>query len=156
MPLLLKQVSAPPPRSRMSLEAQMMAARSLRSRTMAAVPSERTSLEQMLARELWMLGLRGWRRHKQIAGTRPDFAFLGRRLVIFVDGCFWHGCPICEKRPATNTDYWDAKLSRNSRRDADQTAALREAGWNVVRFWGHELESSALRCALEVQDLLRD
>lgn len=121
---------------------------------MAAVPSERTSLEQLLAREMWAIGLRGWRRHARVQGTKPDFVFSRKRVAVFVDGCFWHGCPQCAKRPATNTDYWSPKLARNAARDADQTSLLIEAGWTVLRFWGHELENAPASCAFEVREQL--
>ena len=121
---------------------------------MAAVPSERTSLEQLLAREMWTAGIRGWRRHTRVAGAKPDFVFSRKKLVIFVDGCFWHGCPQCGKRPATNTTYWSAKLARNAERDALQTSTLIEAGWKVLRIWGHELESTPQLCAQRVRETL--
>src|ERR1700676_1637533 len=77
-----------------------------RSSTMAAVKSSRTDLEQLLAHEMWVTGLRGWRRGRPVEGAHPDFVFVSARVVVFVDGCFWHGCPACGKRPATNRDYW--------------------------------------------------
>jgi DNA mismatch endonuclease, patch repair protein len=126
-----------------------------RSRTMAAVPNTNTSLERMLGRELWIRGLRGWRRHTKLAGARPDFVFTRARVAVFVDGCFWHGCATCSKRPATNTEYWDAKIARNIERDAEQTAGLTEAGWDVVRIWGHELLANPARSAGAVVDAVR-
>jgi DNA mismatch endonuclease (patch repair protein) len=121
-----------------------------RSATMAAVKSSRTDLEQLLAHEMWAAGLRGWRRGRPVEGAHPDFVFVSARLVVFVDGCFWHGCPACGKRPATNRDYWGPKIGRNRDRDRRQTAALKGAGWTVLRFWGHELEVGAAICAARV------
>jgi DNA mismatch endonuclease (patch repair protein) len=125
-----------------------------RSATMAAVKSSRTDVEQLLAREMWAAGLRGWRRGRPVEGAHPDFVFVGGGLVIFVDGCFWHGCPACGKRPATNREYWDPKIGRNRDRDRRQTAALKEAGWTVLRFWGHELEADAGICAAAIAQSL--
>jgi DNA mismatch endonuclease (patch repair protein) len=122
-----------------------------RSRTMAAVGSARTDVEQQLATAMWRVGVRGWRRGRRTEGARPDFVFVTPRLAVFVDGCFWHGCPRCSKRPVTNTTYWDEKILRNQRRDESQTAALREAQWTVLRFWGHQLEADASACALAVR-----
>jgi len=65
-------------------------------------------------------------------------AFTRRRLAVFVDGCFWHGCPEHGGRPKVNSTYWDAKISRNRERDAEQTARLLAAGWTVLRVWEHE------------------
>lgn len=121
---------------------------------MAAVPSARTSLEQELASSMWAVGVRGWRRSFRVEKTRPDFVFPRRRLAVFVDGCFWHGCPECQRRPASNSDYWDAKLDRNAQRDREQDARLIAAGWMVLRFWGHEINRDVDACALRVGLLL--
>jgi len=69
---------------------------------------------------------------------RPDIAFTRDRIAIFVDGCFWHGCPEHAQRPKSNTAYWGPKLARNVERDAEQTAKLEGAGWTVLRVWEHE------------------
>jgi DNA mismatch endonuclease (patch repair protein) len=61
------------------------------------------------------------------------------RVVIFVDGCFWHGCPRCYRRPASNTKYWDSKVSKNRQRDRKVRVTLRRCGWRVLRIWEHEL-----------------
>jgi DNA mismatch endonuclease (patch repair protein) len=72
-----------------------------------------------------------------------DLAFTKQRLAVFVDGCFWHGCPEHGTRPKTNESYWTQKLARNSARDAETDAALVVAGWTVVRVWEHELAGTA-------------
>jgi len=69
----------------------------------------------------------------------PDFVFRRERVAVFVDGCFWHGCPKCYRRPKSNRKFWDAKAARNRARDAEVTRALRRAGWTVVRIWEHAL-----------------
>jgi DNA mismatch endonuclease Vsr len=137
--------TAPPP------AAGNLAERLQRSRTMAAIPSERTSLEQRLASSLWAAGVRGWRRSIRIERTRPDFVFARPHIAIFVDGCFWHGCPQCCRRPATNIGYWKAKLDRNIERDGEQTQTLTAAGWKVLRFWGHEIDGDPGKCALHIR-----
>lgn len=70
--------------------------------------------------------------------VRPDVVFLRRRLAVFVDGCFWHGCPIHGTQPATNRDYWSRKIAENRERDARTTRALEADGWTVLRFWEHD------------------
>ena len=117
---------------------------------MAAVPSQRTSLEQRLAARMWSAGVRGWRRNSRVEGTRPDFTFTRHRVVVFADGCFWHGCPECGRRPATNTDYWDSKIGGNWHRDRLQDERLGTTGWKVLRFWGHEIERQPDRCVAQV------
>lgn len=83
-------------------------------------------------------GIRGWRRGQALPG-RPDFVFRAERLAVFVDGCFWHGCPRCYRRPSSNQEYWDAKIARNRARDRAVTRQLRRTGWSVVRIWHHDL-----------------
>ncbi len=67
--------------------------------------------------------------------------FRAERLVIFTDGCFWHGCPRCKKFPSSNVSYWDSKISRNRKRDRATNAKLRRQGWIVLRLWEHDLAS---------------
>lgn len=83
-------------------------------------------------------GLAGWRRHQPLPG-RPDFSFRREKVAIFVDGCFWHGCPRCFRMPATNVEYWETKIARNVARDRRTTRELRGKGWTVVRVWEHSL-----------------
>jgi len=70
--------------------------------------------------------------------TRADIVFTRRRIAIYVDGCFWHGCPTHGTSPKTNAEYWTPKLARNIERDLESTAALEQRGWVVLRFWSHE------------------
>lgn len=84
----------------------------------------------------------GWRRHSALLG-RPDFTFRQERAVIFVDGCFWHGCPKHSTVPVSNRAFWMRKLAGNRVRDRLVTRALRERGWRVLRIWEHELRSPA-------------
>jgi DNA mismatch endonuclease, patch repair protein len=79
-------------------------------------------------------GIKGWRRRIKLFGN-PDFVWRTKRLALFIDGCFWHGCPIHGHIPASRTDYWTAKLVRNHIRDRLVTKKLRERGWVVVRIW---------------------
>ncbi len=83
-------------------------------------------------------GITGWRRGQPVFG-RPDFVFRRERVAVFVDGCFWHGCPKCYRRPKSNRKFWDGKVARNRARDGEVTRTLRRAGWRVVRIWEHQL-----------------
>ena len=85
-------------------------------------------------------GIRGWRRHQKLPGS-PDFIFRKAGLAIFVDGCFWHGCPTHGHRPRSNQRYWHPKLERTKARDLAYTKLLRRKGWLVLRIWEHELPS---------------
>jgi len=83
----------------------------------------------------------GWRRHKPVFG-KPDFVFPKFKLAIFVDGCFWHGCPRHATQPATNRAFWQEKLTRNKNRDRIVNRTLKQRGWAVLRIWQHELKQS--------------
>jgi DNA mismatch endonuclease, patch repair protein len=80
----------------------------------------------------------GWRRNQPVFG-KPDFVFRRERLAVFVDGCFWHGCPRHATTPATNRAFWQQKLSRNKARDRLVNRELHRRGWRVLRIWQHEL-----------------
>lgn len=75
--------------------------------------------------------------------VRPDIVFTRRRVAVFVDGCFWHSCPIHGSEPRTNTQYWGPKLERNRERDARNSRVLEDSGWVVVRVWEHEDPANA-------------
>lgn len=85
--------------------------------------------------------INGWRRHLALFGT-PDFVFRTLRIVVFVDGCFWHACPLHRTIPSTNREFWRKKLSRNRQRDRLVNLTLRRAGWTVIRVWQHDLSNS--------------
>jgi DNA mismatch endonuclease, patch repair protein len=83
--------------------------------------------------------------------VRPDIVFTKRRLAIFVDGCYWHGCPIHATWPKRNADFWRNKIETNCQRDLEQTARLTRAGWTVVRVWEHE---EAIEAAARIEATL--
>lgn len=95
----------------------------------------------------WLVraGVRGWKVHPQGLPGNPDFYFPIPRLAIFVDGCFWHGCPLCGHVPKANHPYWKAKIEGNRRRDQAKAQALSAQGIQVLRFWEHELRLEPAR-----------
>jgi DNA mismatch endonuclease (patch repair protein) len=114
----------------------------------------RSTEEQMVAL-MRGAGITGWRRQVElswkatasrfaVAGSRgkvrSDFVFRRERVVVFVDGCFWHGCPRHAKRPKQNRTFWDAKIAGNQARDTRLSRGLRKAGWKVLRIWEHSLK----------------
>lgn len=110
---------------------------------MAAVKSKgNLSTERAVAHLLRTNKLGGWRRHLAGIPGKPDFSFLSSKLAVFVDGCFWHGCKHCRRnmKPSTNSDYWLKKIARNNARDRKVNTELRRAGWQVLRFWEHEVK----------------
>ena len=94
--------------------------------------------ELVLAKLFRRNKITGWRRNQKIFG-KPDFIFRQMRLALFVDGCFWHGCPKHGTQPKGNRTFWKKKFTRNKARDVLVTRALRRTGWRVLRIWEHEL-----------------
>lgn len=115
---------------------------------MAAIRGKDTTPELLLRRALWRRGHR-YRVHAAIPG-RPDLAFIGQKLAVFVDGCFWHRCPEHYRRPPSNRGYWDTKIRRNVQRDNEVNNSLREQGWTVLRYWEHEVLDDLDRVVAEV------
>lgn len=108
---------------------------------MQANRSRDTKPELDIRRALHSLGLR----YRVVVAPEPglrrraDIVFTRARVAVFIDGCFWHGCPDHGRSSFNyNADYWPAKISANAARDADTTERLRNAGWLVLRFWEHE------------------
>lgn len=112
-----------------------------RRKTMRAIKSKGTSPERILWAMLAGMRLKGWRKNAADVFGKPDVVFDEKRVAIFVDGCFWHGCPVCQRGiPETNRKYWLKKIERNQQRAREVTATLQQAGWIVLRFWEHELK----------------
>lgn len=87
-------------------------------------------------------GITGWRRGSKLSG-RPDFVFPKARLAVFVDGCFWHGCPRHATWPKNNAEFWRTKILGNQKRDRAVNRLLKKTGWRVLRIWEHELTRKA-------------
>lgn len=124
-----------------------------RRRIMRSIHSRDTAPELVLRRRLHARGLR-YRVHWPLPfdrRRRMDIAFTRARVAVFVDGCFWHGCPLHYRSPSVNTEYWSTKIAGNVRRDLDTTERLLAAGWLVLRFWAHEDPDSAVKA---VEDAL--
>lgn len=127
---------------------------------MKANRSRNTGPELSLRRALYRAGYR-YRVNTKIPidGYRPvnvDIAFLGRKLAVFVDGCFWHGCKVHRTIPVSNEGYWKPKLERNVGRDREVTARLERTGWTVIRVWEHEDVAEAAQRIFSCLDAGRD
>jgi DNA mismatch endonuclease (patch repair protein) len=109
--------------------------------------------EVRLARLMRAGGLRGWRRHLRIPG-KPDFSFRKQKVAVFVDGCFWHGCPRCYRLPKQNRAFWKAKIEGNRRRDRSVNGRLRRLGWKVMRIKECQLKH-ADRVVVRIKNALR-
>jgi DNA mismatch endonuclease (patch repair protein) len=110
--------------------------------------------ELALMKLLRQHGITGWRRNQNVFG-KPDFLFRRNRLALFVDGCFWHGCPRCYRRPKSNRKFWDAKIACNKARDRKVNRELHKLGWRVVRIWEHGLKrKNEAALLLRIQQVL--
>lgn len=116
-----------------------------RSRIMKAIRSQgNRSTEARVAQILRSAKLNGWRRHSDLPGT-PDFSWRPEKVALFVDGCFWHGCPHCYRAPRHNAAFWELKIQGNRRRDRRVNRELRQRDWVVVRVWECKLERERFR-----------
>jgi DNA mismatch endonuclease, patch repair protein len=99
-------------------------------------------------------GIRGWRRKAAVFG-KPDFVFPKERVAVFVDGCFWHGCPLHGVKPKQNAEFWRMKITGNQARDRLVNRELRKAGWRVLRIWEHALTRKyAVRTLARIERVL--
>jgi DNA mismatch endonuclease (patch repair protein) len=114
-----------------------------RSNCMGRIRSRDTKPELRLRAALWQTGVR-YRLKSKLKG-KPDLVFARPRLAVFVDGCFWHGCPTHGTKPKSNETYWHAKLEKNRARDSAINLELEEAGWTVIRIWEHEIDADLER-----------
>lgn len=113
---------------------------------MAAIPGRgNRSTERSFAALLRCSRLRGWTLHSRDVVGRPDFYFEEMRVAVFVDGCFWHGCPKCFRAPRQNAEFWALKIGRNRKRDRAVGRILRRQGIRVIRVWEHDVEARTQR-----------
>jgi len=122
---------------------------------MSIYPRKHTTPELHLRSALHALGLR-YRLHTKVPGNNRrtiDVAFPKQRVAVFVDGCYWHGCPEHGTQPKTNSEWWSWKFAKNFERDQNTNELLSDAGWLVIRIWEHEDPfSAASKVAGEVRN----
>jgi DNA mismatch endonuclease (patch repair protein) len=99
-----------------------------------------TSPEKRLRSALVAAGIKGYRIHRRGVPGRPDISFPKRRLAVFVNGCYWHRCPVCDLPiPKTHSEFWKKKFELNTRRDRRKTEELEAGGWRVLVIWECEI-----------------
>jgi DNA mismatch endonuclease (patch repair protein) len=125
------------------------------SATMKANRAKDTGPELRMRTALRAAGLGGYRLAWKNAPGRPDISYPGKHVAIFIHGCYWHRCPICDKPlPKNNADFWQRKFIRNQERDARKTRDLEEAGWRVVQLWECQIKNDIRACVSAVRDTL--
>lgn len=126
------------------------------SRRMSAVKSKgNRTTEKRFRASLVARGINGWKMHPKSLVGSPDFFFPESSLAVFVDGCFWHGCPRCGHIPKQNNLYWQTKLRRNKERDIKKIVALEDMGIQVIRFWEHDIKSDLSGCLQKLNNKLQ-
>lgn len=110
-----------------------------RAKNMKAIKSI-SKLETIVSKELWKNGIRYRRNSKKLFG-KPDISIQKYKVVIFIDSCFWHQCPLHATMPKSNTDFWLKKLERNVERDQEVNEYYMKNGWNIKRVWEHEIKN---------------
>ncbi|HSA05783.1 MAG TPA: very short patch repair endonuclease [Candidatus Gastranaerophilales bacterium] len=110
-----------------------------RRKTMQAVRSKNTKLENMVIKQLWKLGYR-FRRNVDALLGKPDIAIKKYKIVIFIDSCFWHGCNQHCRMPSSNKEYWYKKIQRNKNRDKEITEYYINNEWRILRIWEHQIK----------------
>ena len=127
-----------------------------RHKNMQAVKSKDSEIERLLRNELWKRGLRYRKNVKNIIG-KPDIVFIGKKVAVFCDSEFWHGYNWEERKDdiKTRREFWIPKIERNMQRDLEVNAALTEAGWIVLRFWGKDIKKHCSECADVIERKVR-
>ncbi|GIO21132.1 very short patch repair endonuclease [Oceanobacillus oncorhynchi subsp. incaldanensis] len=121
-----------------------------RKKNMKAIKSV-SKLESIVSRKLWKNGFRFRRNSKTLFG-KPDISIKKYQVVIFIDSCFWHQCPLHANMPKTNTKFWEEKFKRNKERDREVNEYYKNRGWHIKRVWEHEIKNDIDKV---IQDLTR-
>ncbi|MFC1789648.1 very short patch repair endonuclease [Patescibacteria group bacterium] len=121
-----------------------------RSYCMSQIKSSGTVIEKYFRQYLKKKGLRGYLNNAKITG-RPDLYFPREKIAIFIDGCFWHKCPKCYKKPRSNVKFWNKKIKDNKRRDKNVNKILKKKGIRVLRFWEHRVKNNPGYCYKKIK-----
>ena len=124
---------------------------------MQRVKNKDSQIELLLRRELWNRGLRYRKNVNRIYG-KPDIAFIGKKIAVFVDSEFWHGFNWETKKNEikSNREFWIKKIERNIERDTEVNGYLSRAGWIVLRFWGNDIKKDVSACADQIEAVFKE
>ncbi len=125
------------------------------SKIMSSIKGKNTKPELILRKGLWHDGVKGYRLHwKKIPG-RPDVVFPGKKVAIFVNGCFWHRCPYCNPpMPKSHSDFWKEKFEKNIQRDKNKIELLTNLNWRTLIIWECEINNDLKKCVYKIKELL--
>ena len=127
------------------------------SYNMQRVKNKDSDIELMLRKELWSRGIHYRKNANKVIG-KPDIVFIKKKIAVFCDSEFWHGFNWEERKNdfKTNQDFWIPKIERNIQRDIEVNKQLVEAGWTVLRFWGHDIKKHCNECADQIEKVLKE
>ncbi len=128
-----------------------------RRKNMQAVKSKGSKIETLLAKELWKRGHRYRKNNKTVYG-KPDLTFKKYKIAIFVDSEFWHGKDWGERKKdhKSNQEFWHKKIERNIERDREVNDFLLKTGWQVLRFWGRQIETELVNCVQKIENTINE
>jgi len=124
-----------------------------RSYCMSRILGSNTGLEITFKKHMRSGGITGFRKGTKVVG-KPDYIFPALKVAVFLDGCFWHGCPKCYREPDTNKTFWKNKISKNKKRDREVSRLLKKDGWKIKRFWGHQIKKKPDSCVSTLKRIL--
>lgn len=110
-----------------------------RKYNMSRIRGKNTVPEIKLRKMLFASGIRGYRIHYNLPG-KPDLVFVKKKIAVFIDGCFWHKCPVDFQEPETRKEFWMKKIQSNIDRDKKVNEQLKNDGWTIIRIWEHEIK----------------
>lgn len=122
---------------------------------MSRIHGKNTGPEMKIRKMLYAQGIRGYRTHFNIPG-KPDIVFTKKKIAIFIDGCFWHKCPICFQEPEIRKEFWLKKINSNVERDKKVNLQLQKEDWKVIRIWEHEVRKDPENVVKRICDLLKN
>jgi len=121
---------------------------------MSRIKGRDTAPEIRIRKILFAKGIKGYRINYPIPG-KPDIVFPKKRMAVFIDGCFWHRCPLCFIEPQTKKEFWAEKIEKNVARDREVSERLTKDGWKVLRFWEHDVKKDPQRIAEKIAEELK-
>jgi DNA mismatch endonuclease (patch repair protein) len=131
--------------------------KALTSRVMSSNRAKNTGPELLLRKGLWNIGARGYRLHWEKVPGSPDITFPGKKVAIFVHGCFWHRCPHCHlSLPKSHSGFWQEKFAKNVMRDKEKIKLLRELNWKVLEMWECQIKKNLKKCISLVERALKN
>jgi len=125
-----------------------------RKLNMSRIRAKNTGPEVKLRKLLYAEGIR-YRIHYQLPG-KPDIVFTKKKIAVFIDGCFWHKCPVCFQEPETRKEFWMKKIQSNVNRDEKVNEQLQSEGWTIIRIWEHEVRKKPEDAVKRISDALTE